>query len=175
MGQGESRIKGAVKNSGSAGSTPPPARPIDVSTQNKKIEAIQPPRDNGGSYMLTTDFSRPPRLPLPIKGSLHAPGSPIISPNDLDGPIEYVGDLQRRSSLLSSTTLDDDDSGSDRGDDLTTVRGGALPPVPTTVEWLDGGERVFVTGTFAEWDNKYRLSVMNPLRHIVYLTDIIVV
>jgi hypothetical protein len=51
--------------------------------------------------------------------------------------------------------MDDDDD--DYGDDLDTVRGGVLPPVPTTFDWREPGRQVYVTGTFADWDRKYRL------------------
>lgn len=159
MGQGESRIKHPAKSSGSTPSTPAVARPIDVSSApNKKLESVQTTQqDHGGSFGVPFMDFRNPRLPLPIGGLVHEPGSPIISPQDLQDPIEFMGDLPRQSSLLSSTTLDDDSDSSDRGDDLATVRGGVLPPVPTTVEWKEGGDRVFVTGTFADWNNKYRL------------------
>lgn len=104
-------------------------------------------------------FSRPPRLPLPIEEELHTPGSPIISPADVSGPVgpiepheEIIG-LPRRSSVLSSTTLDDDDL----GDDLGSLEGGPHIPVPTLLEWREAGEKVYVTGTFAGWDRKFRL------------------
>lgn len=106
-----------------------------------------------------SQFSRPPRLPLPIEEELHTPGSPIISPADVAGPVgpieplEGVPGLPRRSSVLSSTTLDDDDL----GDDLGSLEGGPHVPVPTLLEWREGGDKVYVTGTFAGWDRKFRL------------------
>ena len=111
-----------------------------------------------GSYQLPTpsQFSRPPRLPLPIEQEVYTPGSPIISPADLVAPIEPIeGEpiLPRRSSVLSSTTVDDEDL----GDDLTALEGGPRPTIPTLLEWREEGDKVYVTGTFAGWDKKFRL------------------
>lgn len=112
------------------------------------------------SYSMNTNaLSRPPRLPLPIEEEDYTPGSPIISPADVSGPVgpieplEGASGLPRRSSVLSSTTLDDDDL----GDDLGSLEGGPHIPVPTLLEWREAGEKVYVTGTFAGWDRKFRL------------------
>ena len=97
-----------------------------------------------------------PRLPLPIEEEVHTPGSPIISPTDL--PVESLdhgeveGSLPRRTSMLSSTTADDDDLGEE-----FKVPTPGRPTVPTLIEWEGPGERVYVTGTFAGWNRKYRL------------------
>jgi len=118
------------------------------------------PADEPDSYMVAaSQYSRPPRLPLPIGDIDVDPGSPIISATDLkdDDELNIEGDfnpLLSRASILSSTTVDEDD---DIGDDVDTVRGGVLPPVPTTIEWREKGSKVYVTGTFAEWDRKFRL------------------
>jgi hypothetical protein len=54
--------------------------------------------------------------------------------------------------MLSSTTVDDDDL----GEEFKTPTGRLT--VPTLIEWEGPGERVYVTGTFAGWNRKYRLS-----------------
>lgn len=117
------------------------------------------PFDAESYSMNKSALSRPPRLPLPIEEEDYTPGSPIISPADVSGPVgpiepleEIVG-LPRRSSVLSSTTLDDDDL----GDDLGSLEGGPHIPVPTLLEWREAGDKVYVTGTFAGWDRKFRL------------------
>ena len=64
--------------------------------------------------------------------------------------------LPRKSSMLSSTTVDEDDV----VDDLQPFAADAAGPpkaVPTTIEWKEGGEKVYVTGTFANWDKKFKL------------------
>jgi len=136
--------------------------PVDIVAPAGKAAPIEgethyplsppPPQLVDESYQLpSAQYSRPPRLPLPIEEELHTPGSPIISPQDITEPVDG---LPRRSSVLSSTTVDDDDL----GDDLETLEGGPHPPVPTMIEWREGGDKVYVTGTFAGWDRKFRLQ-----------------
>ncbi|KAJ9642958.1 galactose metabolism- protein [Coniosporium tulheliwenetii] len=82
--------------------------PIDPDAQGLQEQYHLPP----------SQFSRPPRLPLPIDEESHAPGSPIISPADVSSPIdplEVDGALPRRTSVLSSTTVDEDE---DVGDEI---------------------------------------------------------
>jgi len=147
----------------------PKPKPINVPVVDKQQHPApdaetpspqRPQRDFDESYSVNaSQFSRPPRLPLPIEEELHTPGSPIISPADVSGsvgptePLEDLPGLPRRSSVLSSTTLDDDDL----GDDLGSLEGGPHVPVPTLLEWTEGGDKVYVTGTFAGWDRKFRL------------------
>ena len=121
-----------------------------------QFEPSGPPRDP--EYIPHSNLNFPPRLPLPIQEEIHTPGSPIISPTDLSTALQeddVEGALPRRSSILSSTTVDDDDLGDElQGYMLDTARGRT---VPTLVEWKQGGERVYVTGTFASWSRKYRM------------------
>ena len=163
MGQGGSRPTPPQQSK-----TPPSAQPIDIqpatSESHPQSDTQIPPIDRSsalpdGSYFLhASEYSRAPRLPLPIGEEFYAPGSPILSPEELAGPIEPIGGpdepIQRRSSVLSTTTNDTDDY----GDDLDTVQSGALPPVPTLIEWRGPGTKIYVTGTFAGWDRKYRLN-----------------
>ena len=96
--------------------------------------------------------SRPPRLPLPIEEEVHTPGSPIINPTDISEPLEEIDlegeGLGRRS--LTSSTVDDDDAEELRVDK-------SRPTVPTRLEWLRGGDKVYVTGTIFHWNRKTRL------------------
>ena len=55
--------------------------------------------------------------------------------------------------MVSQTTLDDDD---DVGDELPPVDP-SRPTVETTIEWNYSGHRVYVTGTFANWEKKFRM------------------
>lgn len=106
------------------------------------------------SYHLT----KPPRLPLPIEEEVHTPGSPIIAPADVGidaTPLdiehaEHEG-LPRRTSALSNTTIDEEDAEELRVDKTKAT-------VPTIFEWLQGGERVYVTGTIFHWNKKHRLQ-----------------
>lgn len=110
-----------------------------------------------GSLSNMSFISRPPRLPLPIEEEVHTPGSPIIAPADIGEPIDAVelegeseAAIARKNSSLSTTTVDEDDAEELRVDKTR-------PTVPTTLEWLRGGERVYVTGTIFQWNRKQRL------------------
>lgn len=109
-----------------------------------------------GSFNNMSFVSRPPRLPLPIEEEVHTPGSPIIAPADIGEPVESVdlesdGGMARKASNLSNTTVDEDDAEELRVDKTR-------PTVPTRLEWLRGGERVYVTGTIFQWNRKQRLQ-----------------
>lgn len=104
----------------------------------------------------SSHYSRPPRLPLPIEEEPVGPGSPIIPPADLNNFIshdEVEGALPRRASMLSDRTADADDD--DLADEFKGPQGQVT--VPTLIEWDGPGERVFVTGTFAGWERKFKL------------------
>jgi hypothetical protein len=112
---------------------------------------------------LTYHISRPPRLPLPIEQEVHTPGSPIVAPADAPGPVEDVegldkedldkeeqtDELPRRASGLSNATDEDD------AEELRVDK--TRPTVPTKIEWSEGGQKVYVTGTPFQWSRKQRL------------------
>lgn len=123
---------------------------------DSQFEPSGPPRDL--NYIPHSNLNFPPRLPLPIEEELHTPGSPIITPSGV--PSDIRGDdvedfLPNRVSVVSNTTLDDDEV----PDELQPY-----PPVdsrktvPTLIEWKQGGNKVYVTGTFASWSRKFRMS-----------------
>ena len=159
-------------------STPEPSEPMKVPSAGSErgreaaSETEDPPMEYSTGhppnsyYMPAAQIRGPPRLPLPIEEELHTPGSPVITPADVQessgGPLEYsdvdegLEGLVRNHSQASGTTIDDDDV----GDELSGFAGdpGAQQAkVPTHIEWRQGGERVYVTGTFAAWERKYRL------------------
>ncbi|KAL1900253.1 galactose metabolism-related protein [Sporothrix stenoceras] len=128
-------------------------------------------------------LTRPPRLPLPIEEEVHTPGSPIIAPREDGDP---VGDIEaldndgltHRSSTLSSATVEEEDMEELRVDKTR-------PTVPTRLEWLRGGEKVYVTGTIFQWNKKQRMhpvegrpgvfattiNVLPGTHHIRFLVD----
>ncbi|KAI4912949.1 hypothetical protein J4E85_010924, partial [Alternaria conjuncta] len=134
-----------------ASSSPPLSSAIPSSLDPASASDYLPP---------ASQFSRPPRLPLPIEEEVHTPGSPIISPQEIWTPVhesDADGMLPRRSSMLSTTTADDEDLGEEfKGP------GQGRPTVPTLIEWEGSGERVYVTGTFAGWNRKYKLHRNGP-------------
>lgn len=118
------------------------------------------PEDDYSLPPASYSFSRPPRLPLPIEEEVYTPGSPVLTPQEVTTAVEPIqgdGELKktgRQTSMLSSTTADDDEI----PDDVVfpdSVTG--QPVVPTLLEWRQGGDRVYVTGTFVDWDKKVRL------------------
>jgi hypothetical protein len=147
-----------------APSPSPSTRPVDVPQQasprpDKDIGHFTPSEQIGSAspYGLPpSNFSRPPRLPLPIE-EVHTPGSPIITPQDISSPIGQadINGLPRRASVLSSTTVDDDDAGDNEA--FTADQASLAPSVPMTIEWKGPGDKVYVTGTFVQWDRKFKL------------------
>ena len=97
-----------------------PQHPVPTDPNIQRSSVSQSHHDgqlSPSSYHIpNSQFSRPPRLPLPIEKEDFAPGSPIISPTDLPGPLgrdplqeDPVSQLERKSSVLSSTTVDEDE------------------------------------------------------------------
>lgn len=135
----------------------PASRPVDV-PQSQRSSRPSPddssPPASEAYHLPPASYSRPPRLPLPIEQEDHTPGSPIISPASPDDDVEG-GDIPRRSSVVSSTV--DDDEEPDGFEGYSTDAQG--PKVPTLIEWRNasGNDRVYVTGTFTNWERKFRL------------------
>lgn len=110
---------------------------------------------------------RPPRLPLPIAEPGAMPDSPNLGPidkNDSDVvPLFDTDDHEplsagapvRRNSMLSVATQDEEDINEELQPFGVGVTG---QTVPTLIEWNQPAEKVFVTGTFAAWDKKFRLK-----------------
>lgn len=169
------------------GKVPPQeAHPVQVPTHpvptapNIQRSAAGQPRDSPTSpssyHIPNSQFSRPPRLPLPIEKEDFAPGSPIISPADLPGPLgkeplpeDGTAQLERKGSVLSSTTVDEDEV----IDDFQAHGKATGQMVDTLVEWKEGGDRVYVTGSFSGWTKKHRLHRHGPSKDPNALSAII--
>ncbi|KAF2484747.1 5'-AMP-activated protein kinase beta subunit, interation domain-containing protein [Neohortaea acidophila] len=103
-------------------------------------------------------WNHPPRLPLPIDRDPE-PASPILTPrsgtptvqNEVEGNL-----LEKESRLLSSTTLDDEEGGADI-QQFAMETDPLAPKVPTTLIYPGEGDTVYVTGTFASWEKKFRM------------------
>jgi hypothetical protein len=123
-------------------------------------------------------LTRPPRLPLPIEEDLKTPGSPIAGPTEVSQIIDDEGDIlagkpapvvDDATAALGGDTLSrktSDGTADAADDDLADWGGGgdgaasAGPTLPTRIEWLGGGEKVWVTGTIFHWKKKHRLLPM---------------
>ena len=108
--------------------------------------------------MPASNLNFPPRLPLPIGEELHTPGSPILNADDASTALreeDVEGALPRQTSHVSSTTLDDEEFENELQPYAVE---GSRKTVPTTVRWRQGGDKVYVTGTFASWSRKFRMN-----------------
>lgn len=156
----------------------PSARPVDVPQpsyhEGLSEKAVFESQQDDAVYPFDapqSNYNRPPRLPLPIEQETFAPGSPIITPQDLSSPLEdreADGTIPRRASVLSATTIDEDDIGDPEA--FLVDSNPLAPTVPTTLEWKgDPPERVYVTGTFTNWERKFRMH-KDPNRPVYTLT-----
>lgn len=146
------------KGSSSEQSTPvtvPDTRQQRQRGPDSQFEPSGPPRDP--NYIPHSNLNFPPRLPLPIVEELHTPGSPIITSAVIESGLNDDGDeiLPRQNSGVSSTTLDDDEI----GDELRPYSiEDSRRTVPTLITWRQGGDKVYVTGTFTSWNKKFRMN-----------------
>ncbi|GAM86721.1 hypothetical protein ANO11243_047400 [Dothideomycetidae sp. 11243] len=146
----------------------PATKPIDAPTNKAKVAPFEPsPLQTSVSvqepYNLpAAGFARPPRLPLPIEEEVHTPGSPILSPSD--APLEEVPSISA-NSVISSNADDEDEPDEFLG--YTPEAGANVSKIMTLIEWRDGtpSDKVYVTGTFAGWERKFRLHWDGPSKH----------
>ncbi|KAJ4250585.1 galactose metabolism- protein [Fusarium torreyae] len=156
--------KAATPEPKSAESKPPPrdepTKPVDVPIESSSLRSHQSAHPNDPALVPNSSITdmyltRPPRLPLPIDEEVHTPGSPIMAPEtdqsipDIE-PIESLDGITRKSSALSATTVDEED-----GEELRVDK--TRPVVQTKLDWLSGGDKVYVTGTIFQWNRKQRL------------------
>lgn len=144
-----------------------PAEPMDVPTAMSRSRQDDFEESNFSRHYTPVSQMRPPRLPLPIADAQvePIPESPTLGPvqtgnDDVsnlydDDNISPAEDrLRRKDSMLSATTQDDEEVGELQPYAVDTT-GAKLVPVP--IVWRDGGDKVFVTGTFATWQRKFKL------------------
>ncbi|KAL3480677.1 hypothetical protein BJX99DRAFT_220065 [Aspergillus californicus] len=111
-------------------------------------------------YSASHHLQRPPRMPLPIGDATATPGSPISGPDD-------TSPLAPEQASTGQTTVVDSDITTIEGDDTVDelyASSGVSKAIPTLIEWTGGGNKVYVTGTFVNWEKKFRLhkSENNP-------------
>ena len=145
-----------------------PTVPMDVPPASRSRPSDYPDDgeyDRAHAPVATQRPPRPPRLPLPIADVEDTPESPTVpsqAMNNADvslfeaesSPIAPGSGVRRQSSLLSNETQDDEEV----GDELQPYAAQVTSQmVPTVIEWKHTGEKVYVTGTFANWERKFRL------------------
>ncbi|KAJ5394279.1 uncharacterized protein N7487_011920 [Penicillium crustosum] len=117
-------------------------------------------------YSASAHLQHPPRLPLPIGDANTTPGSPVAGPEDShiqSLPADRLLDEQMDPSTLAAghTTIEEEEL----LDELQPYTiSGAGKAVPVVIEWTAPAEKVYVTGTFVNWEKKFRLhkSEKNP-------------
>jgi hypothetical protein len=135
-----------------------PTKPLDVPIESSSLRSHQSAHTHDPALIPNSSITdmyltRPPRLPLPIDEEVHTPGSPILAPEDQSGevdPMDSLDAITRKSSALSATTVDEED-----GEELRVDK--TRPVVQTRLEWLTGGDKIYVTGTIFQWNRKQRL------------------
>ena len=163
----------------------PSSQPVDVPHPSShdglnEKDDLNRPTSSSPFGLPPSNFSRPPRLPLPI-GRDPEPTSPLMSPQDIKAPVEQDEvDLPKRPSLLSSTTLDDDAADIEQ---FAMESDPLAQKVPIVLTWNGDARAVYVTGTFANWEKKFRMhknqdgvfAATIPLtagtHHITFLVD----
>ncbi|KAF7591278.1 hypothetical protein BBP40_001787 [Aspergillus hancockii] len=91
-------------------------------------------------------------MPLPIGDATATPGSPYMGSPPSDRLLdEHTG---RGDPALGDIAVEDDEV-LDELEPYTSS--GVGRPVSTTIEWAAPGEKVYVTGTFVNWEKKFRL------------------
>ncbi|QKX60053.1 uncharacterized protein TRUGW13939_07195 [Talaromyces rugulosus] len=109
------------------------------------------------TYYGSSHLQRPPRLPLPIGDATATPGSPVMAPTgaQVDSvPFEIDDQVPRASIALDDTHIEDEEL-EDELQSYALVDPGKA--VPTAIQWKAPGDRVYVTGTFVNWEKKFRL------------------
>jgi hypothetical protein len=145
--------------------TASPSVPMDVPISRSRQSDYLEEEEYGRSRETYAPVSvlRPPRLPLPI-ADVPMPDSPILEPqvpNNADVSIfeaeeSLIGDrdFRRQHSMLSNDTQDDDEIGDELHPYAAQI---TTQVVPTVIAWKSEGSKVYVTGTFANWERKFRL------------------
>lgn len=111
-------------------------------------------------YSASAHLQRPPRLPLPIGDANTTPGSPLAGPEDShiqSLPADQVLDQQMNQNTAAAGQISIDEE--ELLDELQPYTiSGAGKAVPVVIEWTAPAQKVYVTGTFVNWEKKFRLS-----------------
>ena len=155
------------RDKGRPAAAPSSAEPMDVPAAMSRSRQDDFEDSNFSRHYTPVSQMRPPRLPLPIADAQvePIPESPTLGPvqtgnddvsnlYDDDNMSPAEDRLRRKDSMLSATTQDDEEVGELQPYAVDTT-GAKLVPVP--IVWRDGGDKVFVTGTFATWQRKFKL------------------
>lgn len=145
--------------------TPDPSNPVQVPTsrtaaRHDPFPPVTPSAlPHNTYYNASTHLQRPPRMPLPIGDATATPGSPTTEPSGShigslpnDRLLDEQGDPE--ASAVGNTTIDEDEI----VDELQPYTvSGVGKAIPTIIQWTGHGQKTYVTGTFVNWEKKFRL------------------
>lgn len=150
-----------MSNPGSGSAAREPSGPVQVPERSRHaygyVEPSAPPLNTYYGPNNPSHLARPPRLPLPIGDAMVAPASPIIAPADMRTKEPELNELDAASpssTLPTNTAVEDEEI----GDELEPYAvDGVNTRVPVKVKWRGKGQKVYVTGTFVNWEKKFKL------------------
>lgn len=141
--------------------TPNPSNPVQVPNPRPVMRRDTLPSGMAphSYYNASAHLQRPPRMPLPIGDATATPGSPLVGTDGPQGDLaqdRFVDDDQTGPvpSNFGSVPADEDEGAEDL---QPYTPSGVGKAVPTSIEWASHGEKVYVTGTFVNWEKKFRL------------------
>lgn len=152
---------------------PDPSNPVQVPASRTAVRHHHFPSATPSApphntyYNASTHLQRPPRMPLPIGDATATPGSPIIGASDGhigSLPQDRLLDEQGDTSNIGNATIDEDEL----VDELQPYTvSGVGKAIPTVIQWTGPGYKVYVTGTFVNWEKKFRLHRMYVVSRLV--------
>lgn len=137
--------------------TPDPSNPVQVPNPRMRRDTLPPGMAPQSYYNASAHLQRPPRMPLPIGDATATPGSPLLGPEDshIGGDLTHDRFVDEQTGHEQSSVPVDEDEGAE--DLAPYTPSGVGKAVPTTIEWASHGDKVYVTGTFVNWEKKFRL------------------
>jgi hypothetical protein len=150
------RMEARIRNT----SAVEPSNPVRVPPSNsrgsgKDRYSTAAPSNAPIYYAMSSQLQRPPRLPLPIGDANATPGSPVISPvNSRIDSLPFKDEPSPPLVSIENASVDEDEV----EDELQSYAlAGVGRAIPTIIEWRQPGEHVYVTGTFVNWEKKFKL------------------
>ncbi|ODM20392.1 hypothetical protein SI65_03445 [Aspergillus cristatus] len=137
--------------------TPDPSNPVQVPNPRMRRDPLPPGMAPQSYYNASAHLQRPPRMPLPIGDATATPGSPLLGPEDshIGGDLAHDRFVDEQTGHEQSSVPVDEDEGAE--DLAPYTPSGVGKAVPTSIEWASHGDKVYVTGTFVNWEKKFRL------------------
>ena len=141
--------------------TPDSSNPVQVPPRmGARRDTISAGMAPPSFYNASAHLQRPPRMPLPIGDATATPGSPVMGPEDshIGGDLAHDRFVDEQTGTeptnVGSVPVDEDEGAEDL---QPYTPSGVGKVIPTVIEWASHGDKVYVTGTFVNWEKKFRL------------------